>query len=394
MPRLHLLQSHPAFDICGPNSAVANFLREIATTATALQYEVFVNGIRYLHANPEPRDAATPLPAVRSRFAWLPRRNAIYNSARDYRWLSAIKAVEQHRLSALQPGDLAIEFPTYASRLGVLAKAKGARVGLIYDAPLTLQYRENYGSGSFFLPLMARREREMVAAADAVWCYGSSVASHIKQHFHIRTPIFEFPCLLYQPVAEAVHRPIRDFAFIGSFLSWHRTDILLQAFYKALPQLPRDAHLHFAGKGPMWEDSVQLAASLGIAERVTFYGYLSDAALNDLKSRAHAGVMPGSNWYGSPLKLFEYAFAGWPFIAPDTPTVRDLFGGIPGMPFIDSESQVTSLAHHLIRMANDDDFAFQLALKQQQYVDTHYGKSLFSHTLNTFLKTLSTSGGK
>ena len=39
----------------------------------------------------------------------------------------------------------------------------------------------------------------------------------------------------------------------------------------------------------------------------------------------HIGIMPGSNWYGAPNKLFEYGAMKMAVIAPSTPTITYLF---------------------------------------------------------------------
>jgi glycosyltransferase involved in cell wall biosynthesis len=45
--------------------------------------------------------------------------------------------------------------------------------------------------------------------------------------------------------------------------------------------------------------------------------------MNYIKS-FDVAVMPSSNWYGSPIKIFEYGLTGVPIVAPDKAPLRDV----------------------------------------------------------------------
>src|SRR5207249_2160599 len=63
-------------------------------------------------------------------------------------------------------------------------------------------------------------------------------------------------------------------------------------------------------------------------------------------------VMPSSNWYGSPVKLFEYGAMARAVIAPDTPPVREILtDGVEGL--IVSPGSVPELRSALVRLAGD-----------------------------------------
>ena len=69
----------------------------------------------------------------------------------------------------------------------------------------------------------------------------------------------------------------------------------------------------------------QLVASSEYRENIIMTGFLDDERLVNIKSLMHIGVMPGSNWYGAPNKIFEYGAAQMAVVAPDTPTIKDIF---------------------------------------------------------------------
>jgi glycosyltransferase involved in cell wall biosynthesis len=64
---------------------------------------------------------------------------------------------------------------------------------------------------------------------------------------------------------------------------------------------------------------------LDCLDRIELPGFVSEEQLVKYKEMMMIGVMPGSNWYGSPLKLFEYAQSSIAIVAPETPAVIDLF---------------------------------------------------------------------
>jgi glycosyltransferase involved in cell wall biosynthesis len=64
------------------------------------------------------------------------------------------------------------------------------------------------------------------------------------------------------------------------------------------------------------------------------------------------GVLPGSNDYGQPMKLLDYAAAGIAFVAPDLPPVREAIGAAPpGVLF--PAGDVAALAGALERLIAD-----------------------------------------
>lgn len=78
-----------------------------------------------------------------------------------------------------------------------------------------------------------------------------------------------------------------------------RIDWMLRALAAGDPGGPR-WRLHIAGKGPEGDALQALAASLGIADRVVFHGFVSDARLEDLYRLAHVFLMPARQGFGLP----------------------------------------------------------------------------------------------
>jgi glycosyltransferase involved in cell wall biosynthesis len=78
--------------------------------------------------------------------------------------------------------------------------------------------------------------------------------------------------------------------------------------------------LDLIGEGPLMAQTRDLAASLGIAERVRFLGQRMD--VDRLLAAAHISVL-ATNWEGFPLSILEAMRAGLPMVASDVGGVSE-----------------------------------------------------------------------
>jgi len=107
--------------------------------------------------------------------------------------------------------------------------------------------------------------------------------------------------------------------FVGSLQAWQRLDLLLEAL-AALREEGILYHLVVVGDGAMGEVWKQHAGEVGLAEQVHFAGYVpwdevpAYIAGCDLGYAAAVPLAAGA-MYLSPLKLYEYAAMGKPFVA-------------------------------------------------------------------------------
>lgn len=116
--------------------------------------------------------------------------------------------------------------------------------------------------------------------------------------------------------AEAV-----TFGFVGSIFPYHGVDRLIEAF--EAPEL-NGAHLLVVGGGA-WLEQLKAQAQNGpAAGRIHFTGNVPHAQVPGHIAAMDVTVMARSNWYGSPVKIFEYGVLGKPIVAPDVGPVRDV----------------------------------------------------------------------
>ena len=101
-----------------------------------------------------------------------------------------------------------------------------------------------------------------------------------------------------------------------------------------------DWHADFAGGGALIAELQQMAASLGIADRVTFHGFVSDQRLQELYDDAHLFLMPARQGYGIPavesirrgIPILLHRESGVSDVLLDTPWATVLEGGMQDTP--------------------------------------------------------------
>lgn len=102
-------------------------------------------------------------------------------------------------------------------------------------------------------------------------------------------------------------------------------DVALQAFARLGD---KTAHLVFLGDGPLGAHLARRAASLGVADRVTFAGYVPDISPWLAKARL---LLMSSYYEGFGAVLAEALATGRPVVSTDcTPAINDLLIGLPG----------------------------------------------------------------
>ncbi|MFZ4829134.1 MAG: glycosyltransferase family 4 protein [Phototrophicaceae bacterium] len=139
--------------------------------------------------------------------------------------------------------------------------------------------------------------------------------------------------------------------FVGSFQHYHRVDLLLQAF--AQLQTNRPAHLLLVGDGAKAEEARQLCADLHLNERVTFSGQVRYEDVPLHIAMADVAIMPATNDYGDPMKVYEYMAMGKATLAPNQPTITAIGTHAHDIYLFEREN-VPAMAHALKTVIESD----------------------------------------
>lgn len=107
--------------------------------------------------------------------------------------------------------------------------------------------------------------------------------------------------------------------FVGTFGPWHGVLVLA----RAIALVPRDARIRFllVGAGSLREEAERIIREADAGERVIFTGAIEHARVPalldacDVLASPHVPLEDGSEFFGSPTKLFEYMAMGKPIVA-------------------------------------------------------------------------------
>ncbi len=158
--------------------------------------------------------------------------------------------------------------------------------------------------------------------------------------------------------------------FVGGFYPWHGLALLLDAFVSLSMEIG-NLRLVLVGDGPERSNVERRIAAEGLSDRVVFPGRIPHEDLAPWISMFDIGVMPNSNEYGSPMKIFEYMAMGKPVVAADYGPLRDgIDHGVEG--FLFPPGNATVLREYLKTLLTDDALCAKMsAAAQARVLDRH-----------------------
>ena len=109
--------------------------------------------------------------------------------------------------------------------------------------------------------------------------------------------------------------------FIGWFIPWHNLGSFIEAFAEIGS---KNCKLVLVGDGDLKDSLVALARTLNIADKVILTGAIPYEQIPSMINALDICIIPDSNEYRSPIKMFEYMAMGKPVIAPDYEPVRSV----------------------------------------------------------------------
>lgn len=211
---------------------------------------------------------------------------------------------------------------------------------------------------------------------DSVTAPTATALDLLKQH-GLRVPArpisngIDLAAFAPRPRDEALRRRLRLPAdrplalYIGRLAEEKRVHILLDA----LAQVKTPIHLAIGGTGPLREELEERAASLGIARRVSFLGFVADDDLRPLYRLADVFAMPSVAELQSVATL-EAMASGLPVAAADAGALPELVhDGENGYLFAPDDS--AALADRLTRLARDADLRATFGARSVEIVRPH-----------------------
>lgn len=311
-------------EIFNRQSALGSYIHCLAGILFKNGYGVKINDIEF-DAIPEQQTKSVVAMRPSTFKKFLPAFiKEFVKDKRMYSWLESLYT----NIDNGKPFDEILEFYTYGSDIGYkLSKKYKKSLVLVYDNPV-LEEHAFFHPGQLFFKKRARTVEQLsLLQASSIVVYSDAVKGFLTKKFNRQLPCFIHQNVDYTRFEYVENKTIDgeiNIGFIGSFLKWHRVDLLLKAF-TTLKNEGHNVKLFLLGNGMDFEYIKQLVKENKYAASVEMPGFMDGQQLLNYKKKLHIGVMPGSNWYGAPNKIFEYGAAKMAVVAPDTPTIKSLF---------------------------------------------------------------------
>ena len=112
--------------------------------------------------------------------------------------------------------------------------------------------------------------------------------------------------------------------FVGSIFPWHGVDLIIEAIQQ-LQGEGKDVQALIVGDGEIRGTLEENVRTLRLSNYIHFTGTVPHKDTFAYTRLCDALVMPKSNAYGSPVKIFEYGLIGKPCIVPNVAPVNEVF---------------------------------------------------------------------
>jgi len=253
--------------------------------------------------------------------------------------------------------------------------ARKYSVPLVLEVNAPLAYEQRQYRGLTFSSMAERTERMIWCGADLVIAVSDLLRHHLQEAGvrpgriqilpnAVDTNLFRTD-LDGELVRKRFHLGGRFVVgFLGTFKQWHGVDLLVEAFQR-LHQVDPDMHLLLVGDGPLREPLQQEIRQATLEDAVTLAGKVAHQEVPLYLAAMDVAVAPYpdlSEFYFSPLKLFEYMAAGRAIVASRLGQVAEVIvDGESGLLF--KPGDVEDLVRCIRRLREDS--RLRLALGKQ-----------------------------
>lgn len=111
--------------------------------------------------------------------------------------------------------------------------------------------------------------------------------------------------------------------YTGAFVHWHGIDWFVEEIIGKLRDHP-NLVLLLIGDGVAYDSILDLVKQHDISDQVILTGRIAHTELSVYMSAMDFGILPDSNTYGSPMKLFEFMAMGKAMVLPDFSPITEV----------------------------------------------------------------------
>jgi glycosyltransferase involved in cell wall biosynthesis len=263
----------------------------------------------------------------------------VWETLRDLQMMRLDKSVEA-RLSdfvELEKPDLIYERSCYGMGAGMrTAKRFGIRYVVEMNAPYPEEKAAMQGK-SLIQYQGTQHEKEQVLSAYRTIVVSSAMKKYLVEKTNVDpdkilvvanavNPSHLKPNEAHQHEISARYALKSEhvvFGFVGSIFPYHGVDFMIESF-ATIEREYEEARMLIVGAGEVLPDLQHRVLELGLEKKIHFTGNVPHLKVYDYLSLMDITIMARSNWYGSPVKIFEYGAMRKAIIAPNVVPVQDV----------------------------------------------------------------------
>jgi len=154
--------------------------------------------------------------------------------------------------------------------------------------------------------------------------------------------------------------------YVGAFVHWHGVNGFVEAVAARLAEAP-ELVLLLVGDGRSLPEVRALVQARGLADRILLPGRVPHAEIPSWIACMDYAVLPDSNHYGSPVKLFEFMAMGVAMVAPDYAPVAEVVGdGRTGWLF--PQRQLQACVQRVLELAMQPEERRRVGAAAREYI--------------------------
>ena len=266
----------------------------------------------------------------------------------------------------------------------------GAFVSKRKNIPLIVEVNELSGHkrirGQFFVRLCSAIEKYILRQASVVVCVSDFLNREASSKVDLqKTKVITIPngvplAWLERKISLDEVAVLREkyglqgkkvICFVGGLVHWHNFDLLLHAV-KDVQATFSNAVMMFIGDGPLKNHINESAENLALQPgSILFVGKVPHSDVPIYLKLADIAVIPETNDFRSPIKMFEYMAMGLPVIAPRKPAIEvAITDQKEGLLF--EAGNYSSLAQSLLECLSQTEFARKLGENARQRVFNNF----------------------
>jgi glycosyltransferase involved in cell wall biosynthesis len=264
----------------------------------------------------------------------------IWRSLKDRRILQFDRNAEielEKIVNEFKP-DLIYERAYYLQVSGVnVASRKKIKHFLEVNAPYVDETFEFEGTNSIYTNQATKAEELQLQLSDRVFV----VSSPLKSYFLKKYPSLKADKIQVTPNCVNLDKVKVDgikknqiiekyqlsghtvVGFVGSIFPYHGVDKMITAFNEVYRNA-KTIKLLIVGDGLILNELKSLAQTLEAKHNIIFTGNVPNTEVFSYIDVMDITVLATTEWYCSPIKLFEYGALGKAVVAPDIPAVHDV----------------------------------------------------------------------